>query len=46
MRSAESKDVGAAALMLAVKQAFPGAAAEPTIFPVARRVRSPCRIGS
>ena len=28
MRSAESKDVGAAALMLAVKQAFPGAVAE------------------
>lgn len=28
LRSAESKDVGAAALMLAVKQAFPGAVAE------------------
>src|SRR3546814_342045 len=28
MRSAESKDVGAAALMLAVNQAFPGAVAE------------------
>lgn len=28
MRSAESKDVGAAALILAVKQAFPGAVAE------------------
>ena len=28
MRSAESKDVGAAALLLAVKQAFPGAVAE------------------
>lgn len=28
MRSAEGKDVGAAALMLAVKQAFPGAVAE------------------
>jgi len=28
MRSAESKDVGAAALVLAVKQAFPGAVAE------------------
>ena len=28
MRSAESKDVGAAALILAVKQAFPGAIAE------------------
>ena len=28
MRSAESKDVGAAALMLAVKQVFPGAIAE------------------
>jgi superfamily I DNA/RNA helicase len=28
MRSAESKDVGAAALMLAVRQAFPGAVAE------------------
>jgi hypothetical protein len=28
MRSAESKDVGAAALVLAVQQAFPGAVAE------------------
>jgi len=28
MRSTDAKDVGAAALMLAVKQAFPGAVAE------------------
>ena len=47
MRSADSKDVGAAALMLAVKQAFPGAVAELVHLSDGEAYSaSPCRIAS